>query len=731
MKQCLSDEHEHEPSRVITTRDYKDSPSHGRNVLRNGKTEQLESNSRDYIDLARQVEQPEAIFVALKGERYSEDGRDMDANRHGSSPLSQIGESEAYVDNVRKVVYLDDEREEMRNEYHFGNDSRMHFDVHERDIVVDQDRRVVELRQVCLNKGEAAHLDNERRDVNMHYKTQQLKKDYDSGMHFDLKKDYESGTDDRMRSDVRRLDTVVDHEDARGLRYIGVSLNDRKEAYLQCESQQRLKDHEKAPYGIMHSNVNKSDFLVNREDARALKLRGVAFDDGKKSYLDNESGDGYLRYRNQQRMKDYDYGIDDGTYRDVNSSEIIVDHGDARALERRGVSFNDVKEPYRDNERRDVYRRYENRQLKKGYNVGINDRMYHDINRLQIVVDHEVARGPELRELSFNGRSEAHLDKERRDAYMRYEIQQRKKDYDSVIDDRMCHDVNTSEIVVNQEVARDLERREVSLYDGREAYLHSESQQFVKDLEIDSYGMMHPNGSRSTAGKQDERRGVSLYDERAAYLHHESHQLVKDHEIDSYGMMHPDVSRSSVGKQDDEARRYMKYHFDDRKQVSLDDECLQLRNGGHVKAHDNMRYPDGRQEVYRSNDEILHTRDGNGLRSGVVDEAGEVIHEKMARDFNYEKPYSGRFRDHEVAYNYRDKLGNYAVEGGTSTKPSRYLADERNFGNDGHAAAPRPRISVKERLGRRLKDSRVPVKYRLLHQVKNPKVKGKSHNRRN
>lgn len=202
-----------------------------------------------------------------------------------------------------------------------------------------------------------------------------------------------------------------------------------------------------------------------------------------------------------------------------------------------------------------------------------------------------------------------------------------------------------------------------------------------------------------------------MSDGREAYLHYEREQLLKDHEINSYGMMHPDVSRSSAGKQDEEARRCRRYLIDERKQVYLDDELLQLRNGGH---HAKKRYPDGRQEVYHSNDEILLTRDEYGLRLGVLDEAGEVTHENMDDNYNkysdvkqlgisYEKP----FPDHVVAYDYRDRLGNDAVEGGTSTEQFRYLVDERNFGNDDQTSTPRPRISAKERLGGRVEDSRV------------------------
>lgn len=44
---------------------------------------------------------------------------------------------EAYLDNERKTVYSDDKRRELRNEYHFGNDGRMHSDIHEANIVVD------------------------------------------------------------------------------------------------------------------------------------------------------------------------------------------------------------------------------------------------------------------------------------------------------------------------------------------------------------------------------------------------------------------------------------------------------------------------------------------------------------------------------------------------------------------------------------------------------------------
>lgn len=168
-------------------------------------------------------------------------------------------------------------------------------------------------------------MDDERRDVYLHYKSQQLKKDYDSG------------SDARIYLNVRKLDIVVDREDARGLRYSGVSLNNIKETYLQCGSQQLLKDHETDSYAMMHPDVNKSDILVDQEDSRAQELRGVSFDDGKESYLDNEKGDAYLCYENQQLKKDYNYGIDDWTYLDLNSSDIIVDHGDARALEVRGV----------------------------------------------------------------------------------------------------------------------------------------------------------------------------------------------------------------------------------------------------------------------------------------------------------------------------------------------------------------------------------------------------------
>lgn len=93
MKQCLSDEPE--SSRF---RDYKYSPSQGRNVLMNYKTDPLESNSRDYNDSflhrlkpypAREVEQTQA----MRGEHYIENGRDRNTFIHASSPLSQVGSS--------------------------------------------------------------------------------------------------------------------------------------------------------------------------------------------------------------------------------------------------------------------------------------------------------------------------------------------------------------------------------------------------------------------------------------------------------------------------------------------------------------------------------------------------------------------------------------------------------------------------------------------------------------
>lgn len=618
-------------------------------------------------------------------------------------------EREAYLDDERNAVYSDEKRRELRNDYHVGNDGRMHSDVDKADIVVDQDGRVMQLQRVCLNKGKTEYLDNERKDVLLNDKTQQLEKEYDSR------------SDARIYPDVNRLDILVDRERevARGLRYRGVSSNDRREAYLQCESQQLLNDHETNSYGMMHPDVNKSDILVDHEDARGLRYRGVFLNDKKEAYLRCES---------QRLLNDHETDSYVVMYPDVNNSDNLVDHEDARGLRYRGVPLNDRKESYF---------QCETQKLLKHHETNSYGMMHPNLDKSDIFVDQEDARALELIRNSYDDGKESYMDYRRGDAYLRYESQQLKKDYDYGID------VNCSDIIVDHRDAR-----RVTSSDRNEVYLDNESKdvyQYYKKQKLKDYDSgineMYPDVTKSEivvdrgCARALERRGVSLNEGREAYLHYESQKLPRDHEIDSYGMMHPDVSRSSAGKQGEEALQCKRYLFDDRNQVYLDDERLQLRNCGHVKGHTNMRYPDGRQESYHSNDKTSRTRDDYGLR----DDASEVVYENMAYDYNYrdvkqlemsyEKPYSGRLRDHGVAYDYIDKLGNFAVEGGASTENFRYLVDERNYGYVDHTSTPRPRVSAKERLGGRVdEDSRVHVKHRL-HQVRNPKLKGKSHKR--
>lgn len=79
-------------------------------------------------------------------------------------------ERETYLDNDRNFVHSYDKTWELRNKYHFGNDGRMHSDVHVAYIMVDQDGRVMQLQRVCLNKEKTKYLDNERKDVYLNYK---------------------------------------------------------------------------------------------------------------------------------------------------------------------------------------------------------------------------------------------------------------------------------------------------------------------------------------------------------------------------------------------------------------------------------------------------------------------------------------------------------------------------------------------------------------------------------
>ncbi|KAG7627348.1 hypothetical protein ISN45_At03g036800 [Arabidopsis thaliana x Arabidopsis arenosa] len=679
-----------------------------------------------YLDNKCQVLRKDYLYDGVDSKKnldFSEPYAVVDRDDKASQSITRClnKEREAYLDNERNAVFSDDKRQELRNEYHPGNDGRIHSDVDMADIVVDQDGRGVQLQRRCLNKGKAAYLDNERKDVYLNYKIQQLEKDYDSRSDAKIYPD-----------DVNRLDILADweRENSRGLRYRGGSLNDRREAYLQCESQQLLNDYETNSYGIMHPDVNKSDILVDHEDARGRRYGGVSLNDKK---------DAYLQCENQQLLNDYETDSYVMMPPDVNRSDILVDHEDARGLRYRGVSLNDRKE---------AYFQSESQQLLKDHETNSFGMMHPSLNKSDILVNGEEARALERRRGSFDDGEESYMDYKRGDAYLHYESQQLKKDHDYGIDDRIYRDVNSSDIIVDHGDAKALELRRVAFIDRNEAYLDNESKdvyQHYNKQQLKYYDSgiderMYPAVTKAEivdrgGARALERKGMSSNDGREAYLPYESQQLLRDHEIDSYGVMHPDVSRSSAGKQDEEALRGRRYLFDDRDQVYLDDERLQRRNGGDVKVYANMRYQDGRQEVYHSNDSILRTRDDYGLR----DNASEVMHENMPYDYNYrdakqsrmsyEKADSKRFREHEVAYDYRDKLGNYAVDGGISREQFRYSADERNSGNVDHTSTRRRRLSAKERLGGRVEeDSRVHVKHRL-HQVRNPNLKGKSHKR--
>ncbi|VYS59345.1 unnamed protein product [Arabidopsis thaliana] len=811
-------------SRVVNERDGKD--DHYRNFCN-------EERKVVYLDNKCQVLRKNYLYDGVDSKKnldFSEPYAVVDRDDKASQSITRClnKEREAYLDNERNAVFSDDKRQELRNEYHPGDDGRIHSDVDMADIVVDQDGRGVQLQRRCLNKGKAAYLDNERKDVYLNYKSQQLEKDYDShsdakiypddvnrldiladrewensrGLRYrggslndrreaylqcesqQLLNDYETNSYGMMHPDVNKSDTLVDREDSRGLRYRGGSLNDKKEAYMQCERQRLLNDYETNSYGMMHPNVNKSDTLVDYEDARGRRYRGVSLNDKKEAYLQcerqrllndhetdsyvmrhpdvnksdilvdhedargrryrgvslNDKKEAYLQCENQRLLNDYETDSYVMMPPDVNRSDILVDHEDARGLRYRGVSLNDRKE---------AYFQSESQKLLKDHETNSYGMMHPSLNKSDILVNREEARALESRRGSFDDGKESYMDYKRGDAYLHYESQQLKKDYDYGIDDRIYRDVNSSDIIVDHGDAKALEFRRVAFSDRNEAYLDNESKdvyqhynkQQLKDYNSSIDERVYPAVTKSAivvdrgGARALEGRGMSSNDRREACLPYESQQLLRDHEIDSYGMMHPDVSRSSAGKQDEEALRDRRYLFDDRDQVYLDDERLQRRNGGDVKVHANMRYQDGRQEVYHSNDSILRTRDDYGLR----DNASEVMHENMAYDYNYrdakqsrmsyEKADSKRFREHEVAYDYRDKLGNYAVDGGISREQFRYSADERNSGNVDHTSTRRRRLSAKERLGGRVEeDSRVHVKHRL-HQVRNPNLKGKSHKR--
>ncbi|EOA12265.1 hypothetical protein CARUB_v10007987mg [Capsella rubella] len=753
--------------RVVQERDYED--AHYRNFRNNERKVVYLDNK---CQLLRKDYQYDGVD-SRKNLDYSEPNAVVDQDDKASQSLNK--EREAYLDKERNAVLLDDRRRNLSEEYHFGNDGRMHSDVDRADMLVDQDGRVVQLKQECLNKGKAAYLNNERKDVYLNHKSQQLEKDY------------YSRSDARIYPDVNRLDILVDREgeNNRGLRYRGMSVNERREAYLQCENHQLLNDHQTSSYGMMHPDVDKSDILVDREDSRGLRYRSASLNDKKEAYLQQESQrllndhetyssvmmhpdvsksdilvdhedarglkyrraplndrkEAYLQCESQQLLNDHDtdsYGM---MHPDVNKSDPLVDHEDARGLRYRGgVSLDDRKE---------AYFRSESQQLLKVHETNPYGMMHPNLNKPDIIADRESARALELRRAYFDDEKESYKDYRRGDAYLRYESQQLKTDYDYGIDDRIYPDVSCSDNIVGHGDTNALEHRRVTIRNRNEAYLDNErmdvyqhyKKQHLKDYESGIDDTMYPHVAKSEivvdreGARALERRGVSSNEGREAYLHYESQKLLRDHEIDSYGMTHHDVSRSSAGKKDEEALRCRRHLFDDRNQVYLDDERLQLRNGGHVKVHQNMRYPDGRQEIYHSNDKVSRTRHDHGLR----DDPSEVRHENMAYDYNYrdvkqrgksyEKPDSGRDRDHQVAYDYRDKLGNFAVEGGTSKEKFRYSADERNYGNVDHTSTRRPRLSAKERLGGRIEeDSRVHVKHRL-HQVRNPKLKGKSHKR--
>ncbi|CAD5324860.1 unnamed protein product [Arabidopsis thaliana] len=766
-------------SRVVNERDGKD--DHYRNFCN-------EERKVVYLDNKCQVLRKNYLYDGVDSKKnldFSEPYGVVDRDDKASQSITRClnKEREAYLDNERNAVFSDDKRQELRNEYHPGDDGRIHSDVDMADIVVDQDGRGVQLQRRCLNKGKAAYLDNERKDVYLNYKSQQLKKDYDSrsdakiypddvnrldiladrewensrGLRYrggslndrreaylqcesqQLLNDYETNSYGMMHPDVNKSDTLVDREVSRGLRYRGGSLNDKKEAYMQCERQRLLNDYETNSYGMMHPNVNKSDTLVDYEDARGRRYRGVSLNDKKEAYLQCER---------QRLLNDHETDSYVMRHPDVNKSDILVDHEDARGrrsdilvdpedargLRYRGVSLNDRKE---------AYFQSESQQLLKDHETNSFGMMHPSLNKSDILVNGEEARALERRRRSFDDGEESYMDYKRGDAYLHYESQQLKKDHDYGIDDRIYRDVNSSDIIVDHGDAKALEFRRVAFSDRNEAYLDNESKdvyqhynkQQLKDYNSGIDERVHPAITKSEivldrgGARALERRGMSSNDRREAYLPYESQQLLRGHEIDSYGMMHPDVSRSSAGKQDEEALRGRRYLFDDRDPVYLDDERLQRRNGGDVKVHANMRYPDGRQEVYHSNDSILRTRGDYGLR----DNASEVMYENMAYDYkcrnakqsrvSYEKADSKRFREHEVAYDYRDKLGNYAVNGGTSREQFRYSADERNSGNVDHTSTRRRRLSAKERLGGRVvEDSRVHVKHRL-HQVRNPNLK--------
>ncbi|OAP03420.1 hypothetical protein AXX17_AT3G38330 [Arabidopsis thaliana] len=785
-----------------------------------------------YLDNKCQVLRKDYLYDGVDSKKnldFSEPYAVVDRDDKASQSITRClnKEREAYLDNERNAVFSDDKRQELRNEYHPGNDGRIHSDVDMADIVVDQDGRGVQLQRRCLNKGKAAYLDNERKDVYLNYKIQQLEKDYDSrsdakiypddvnrldiladwerensrGLRYrggslndrreaylqcesqQLLNDYETNSYGIMHPDVNKSDTLEDREDSRGLRYRGGSLNYKKEAYMQCERQRLLNDYETNSYGMMHPHVNKSDTLVDHEDGRGRRYRGVSLNDKKEAYLQcerqrllndhetdsyvmrhpdvnksdilvdhedargrryggvslNDKKDAYLQCENQQLLNDYETDSYVMMPPDVNRSDILVDHEDARGLRYRGVSLNDRKE---------AYFQSESQQLLKDHETNSFGMMHPSLNKSDILVNGEEARALERRRGSFDDGEESYMDYKRGDAYLHYESQQLKKDHDYGIDDRIYRDVNSSDIIVDHGDAKALELRRVAFIDRNEAYLDNESKdvyQHYNKQQLKYYDSgiderMYPAVTKAEivdrgGARALERKGMSSNDGREAYLPYESQQLLRDHEIDSYGVMHPDVSRSSAGKQDEEALRGRRYLFDDRDQVYLDDERLQRRNGGDVKVYANMRYQDGRQEVYHSNDSILRTRDDYGLR----DNASEVMHENMPYDYNYrdakqsrmsyEKADSKRFREHEVAYDYRDKLGNYAVDGGISREQFRYSADERNSGNVDHTSTRRRRLSAKERLGGRVEeDSRVHVKHRL-HQVRNPNLKGKSHKR--
>lgn len=82
-----------------------------------------------------------------------------------------------------------------------------------------------------------------------------------------------------MHPDVNKSNIIVNRDDARGPRYKGVSLNDRNEVYLQCGIPKLLNDHETNSYVMIYTDVNKSDILVDRDDARVLRYKIVFLND--------------------------------------------------------------------------------------------------------------------------------------------------------------------------------------------------------------------------------------------------------------------------------------------------------------------------------------------------------------------------------------------------------------------------------------------------------------------